>query len=245
MGFLYQLKGLGFVAPVYFFLHYVQSPLENYHAADNRLVQVGPAKTIIPTVALTYLLPTVAMMIAPGLSHRQWINGLFWQPFPIYAALVQRMLSKTVKDTTFVDRVENVEADMPYLRYAYGFSAIIAASANIYVRLANPTSLLSVFFQGVSSPSAAIPLVKAIARTLRYDQIATFSAGAFWIMLHFRDLKKAKKTRAGWARIVGSFAGATLVAGPGAAMAAMWAWREEILMKTSRPLSRQLQEASN
>jgi hypothetical protein len=50
-------------------------------------------------------------------------------------------------------------------------------------------------------------------------------------MLSFSDLRKAGKLRARWGRIVGSFVGATLVAGPGTAMAIMWAWREEALAK--------------
>ncbi|KAL3425892.1 FAD binding domain-containing protein [Phlyctema vagabunda] len=237
MGFLYQVKGLGFIAPIYFFLHYIQSPQENYHAADMRMTQMGPVKTIIPTVMLSYVIPSIAMMTASSLSTRQWINGLIWQPFPIYASLLQRLLSKTVQDTTDQDRIHRPEADMPYLRYAYGFSTAAAAIANIYVRLTSPLSLRDVFFKNLSSPTSPLSVVDLITRYLRYDQIATFSAGAIWTMLHFRDLKKADKLKVGWARIVGVFAGTTLVAGPGAAMAVMWAWREEVLARSSRPLA--------
>ncbi|RDW89703.1 FAD protein [Coleophoma cylindrospora] len=236
-GVLSQLKGLGFVTPVYFFLHYVQSPLEKYHASDMRMTQVGPAKTIIPTITLSYIVPTVAMLAAKGLSTRQWINGIFWQPFPIYGALIHRLLSATVKDTTKHDRVHNPEADVPYLRYAYGFAAATSALANLYVRVTSPTSLINVFFKDISNPTALIPAVRATARALRYDQIATFSAGALWTMLHFKDLKQKKKLNAGWGRIIGVFAGTTLVAGPGAAMAVMWAWREECLVRSCRPIA--------
>lgn len=136
-GIIYQLKGIGYVAPLYFFLHYVQSPLENYHAADNRLTQIGPVKTIIPTIAISYILPSVAMVLAPGLAARQWINGLFWQPFPIYASILQRLLGRFVKDTTDVDRIYNPEADMPYLRRTYIFAGAVAACAGLYVRFAS------------------------------------------------------------------------------------------------------------
>jgi hypothetical protein len=70
-----------------------------------------------------------------------------------------------------------------------------------------------------------LPLIEGTVKTLRYDQIAACSAGLLWILLSFRDLK-AKKATTGWARIVGLFAGMTLVAGPGAAMGLMWGWRE-------------------
>ncbi|KFZ09191.1 hypothetical protein V501_05682 [Pseudogymnoascus sp. VKM F-4519 (FW-2642)] len=234
-GILYQLKGIGYVAPIYFFLHYVQSPLENYHAADNRLTQMGPVKTIIPTILLSYVLPTIGMFAATTLFTRQWINGIFWQPFPIYASILQRVLSRFVKDTTDEDRIKNPEADMPHLRRIYRFAGIAAACAFLYVRLRSPVPATEVFFSGIRNPSAAVSVMQSLAKTFRYDQICASSAGAIWTMLSFRDLKRAEKLSAGWGRIVGTFAGLTAVVGPGAAMTAMWAWREETLANRKVP----------
>lgn len=229
MGIIYQLKGIGFVAPIYFFLHYVQSPLENYAAADNRMTQIGPVKTIIPTIILSYILPSIAMFTWPGLANRQWINGLLWQPFPIYAALIQRILASTVKDTTQEDRKFKPEADMPHLRRTYAFAGGAAALTYLFVRLTSSVSITEAIFSGIRNPSASGNFVKDITKVLRYDQIACFSAGAIWTMLSFGDLKRKNKIQASWAKIVGIFAGTTLIAGPGAAMAAMWSWREECL----------------
>lgn len=231
MGILYQAKGLGFIAPIWYFLHYVQSPLENYSAADNRMTTISSAKTIIPTITLSYILPSIAMFIAPQLSTRQWINGLIWQPFPIYASLLHRLLSKTVKDTTYMDRINNPEADMPHLRRAYGFATLAAATAYLYVRISSPVSLFNIFFKGLSNPSKALPLIEGAAKAIRYDQLAAFGAGALWVLLSFRDLKVKKRVRTSWLGVVGVFAGTTVVAGPGAAMGVMWAWREEMLAK--------------
>jgi hypothetical protein len=230
-GVLYQLRGIGLVAPIYYFLHYIQSPLENYYAPDNRLTQVGPVKTIIPTIIITYILPSIAMFAAPSLATRQWINGVFWQAFPLYAALLQHVFKLFVKDTTQVDRIENPQADMPYLRRIYAFAGVAAALCNLFVRVKSPVLLTDVFFKGIRSPSAPASLALSLAKFLRYDQIAAFSAGAIWTALSFHDLKKAGKLNSGWAKIGGFFAGTTLVAGPGAAMATMWAWREEALAK--------------
>jgi hypothetical protein len=192
---------------------------------------MGPVKTIIPTIVLTYILPSIAMFTAPRLTTRQWVNGVFWQPFPVYAAILQRVFGLFVKDTTKEDRSDNPLADMPYLRRTYIFAGVAAALANLYVRFRSPVSLTDVFFQGVRNPIAAVPLALGVAKFLRYDQIASFGAGAIWTALSFHDLKKARKVTAGWGKIVGVFTGTTIVAGPGAAMAAMWAWREEALTK--------------
>ncbi|TVY84856.1 hypothetical protein LSUE1_G001301 [Lachnellula suecica] len=229
LGLLFQVKGLGFIAPIWFFFHYVQSPLENYQAADERLTQVGPAKTLIPTIVLSYLLPTIAMTSVSGLENRQWINGLFWQLFPLSAAIYQRVFGLLVKDTTEVDRIANPEADLPYLRRAYRFAGITAAALNIYARYSSPASLMAVFFQGISTPSAVSNILEGAAKFLRYDQIATFGAGTIWTMLSFWDLKKTGKVQAGWLKVLGIYGATTFVAGPGAAMMALWAWREEVL----------------
>ena len=229
LGLLFQIKGLGFIAPIWFFLHYVQSPLENYHAADNRLTQIGAVKTIIPTIMLSFILPTIAMCYVPGLENRQWINGLFWQAFPLYAAVYQRVLGLFVKDTTEADRISNPEADMPYLRRAYGFAAVTAAAFNLYARFNPPVPVKDIFFAGISSPSTVPNIMEGTAKFLRYDQIATFGAGAIWTMLSFWDLKSAGKVRLEWQKIFIMFGALTSIFGPGATMVTMWAWREEAL----------------
>ncbi|KAH6715559.1 hypothetical protein BKA61DRAFT_632219 [Leptodontidium sp. MPI-SDFR-AT-0119] len=117
------------------------------------------------------------------------------------------------------------------LRLAYGFTAATAATAYFYVALKLPVSLTEVFFKGLSNPSEALPLITGAAKIFRYDQITAFTAGAVWVLLSFKDLKKAKKIQTRWPGIVGTFAGTTILAGPGAGMAVMWAWREECLAK--------------
>jgi hypothetical protein len=197
---------------------------------------MGPVKTIIPTILLSYIIPSIAMFTASGLATRQWINGLFWQPFPIYAAVMQRVLGRFVKDTTDTDRIDDPAADMPYLRRIYGFSGIAAACAYLYVRFSSPVSLMDVFSQGIGNPSAVVPVMQSLSKSFRYDQIAALSAGTVWILLSFNDLKRARKLSAGWGKVLGVFAATTIFAGPGAAMAAMWAWREELLAKKMWPL---------
>lgn len=178
---------------------------------------------------VSYVLPSIAMTAVPDLETRQWINGLFWQAFPLYAAVYQRVFGLFVRDTTEEVRTSDPQADMPYLRQAYGFAAIAAAIPNLMIRFTSPFPLKDVFFQDISDPSFVPNLMEGAAKFLRYDQIATFTAGSIWILLSFSDLKKAGKLQAGWLTIIGGFGATTLVAGPGAALVGMWAWREESL----------------
>jgi hypothetical protein len=52
LGCLSQFKGICFVAPLYSFIHYIQTPQEIYHAADNRMVPISHAKAVIPAIVL-------------------------------------------------------------------------------------------------------------------------------------------------------------------------------------------------
>ncbi|KFZ24305.1 hypothetical protein V502_01200 [Pseudogymnoascus sp. VKM F-4520 (FW-2644)] len=239
-GTLCQIRGIGFIAPIYYFLHHVLSPLENYHAADNRLVQIGDIKTIIPTIIISYIIPSIAMFTAPTLASRQWINGVFWQPFPIYAAILRRVLGRFVKDTTMVDRINNTEADMPYLRRIYAFAGVLAAAAHIYTGFKSPVPLTEVFVQDNTDPESEVPLIETIAKIIRCNRISAFCTGAIWILLSFHDLKKAGKLTTGWCNIAALYTTICVVGGPGAATAVMWAWREEVLAKKKVVIQKKL-----
>ena len=50
-------------------------------------------------------------------------------------------------------------------------------------------------------------------------------------MLQFRDLKAVNRLEVGWTKIVLAFVIVTMLCGPGTAIIAAWAYREEILAK--------------
>jgi hypothetical protein len=226
LGIVSQFTGLEYVAPLYYFLHYVQTPLEKYHALDNRLVPTHYAKTLIPGVMVSYLLPTIAIFHMPlSVDTGRWIS-VTCLLYPIWTALVHHIFASFVMDTTNHDRIHNPRADMVYLRRAYAFGAI--ASGVVY-RCPWMTSLLStpdISSHGILSPD---PQATVVAAWVRYNHLITFAGGLMWQLLHFIDLKKAQRLNVRLAYIVGVVAGTALLLGPGAAMAVAWSWREEQL----------------
>lgn len=130
------------------------------------------------------------------------------------------------------DRINNTEADMPYLRRIYAFAGVSAAAAHIYMRFKSPFMVTDIsLINSITDNESEVPLIEGIAEILRCNRISAFGAGAIWILLGFRDLKKAGKLTASWWTILAIFVATAFVGGPGAAMAVMWAWREEILAK--------------
>ena len=189
----------------------------------------------LPMVELAYIAPTIAMFIVPGLVNRQWINGVFFQPFPLYAALVQRLLGRFAKpieaeEESVKDKGENEDADLPSLiKLAYRLSGAASAGVYLYLWLFSPVPMSRIFFSNLRNPEAEHTMLYGAAKVLRYDQICSFGAGAVWTLLHFWDLKREGLMKVGWGRIVGVFAGTMVVCGPGAGMAVMWGWRESVL----------------
>lgn len=220
------------MAPIYFFIQYVErSPVTS--SKDGRrgiMVSKKELKTILPTIGLAYILPSMAMFAVPGLVNRQWINGVFFQPFPLYVYAIQRTLLSL--PSTSENEEEEKSATETDLRLIYGISAAASASVYLYLWITSPISMADIFFSETSNPTAPMTMLKGAAKVLRYDQLCSFGAGAVWTLLHFWDLKRDGYMRnAGWGKILGVFGAMNVVGGPGAAMAGMWAWRESVLKK--------------
>lgn len=61
-----QLYGIGCIGPLYYFLHYVQSPLSQFIASDMRLINVAYARTALTALCMAYMAPTIVMYFAPS-----------------------------------------------------------------------------------------------------------------------------------------------------------------------------------
>jgi hypothetical protein len=222
--------GIAYVAPLYFFIQYVEGPPVTSSEERRRRMMVSKKeiKNILPTIGLAYILPSVAMFAVPGLVNRQWINGVFFQPFPLYAYTIQRTLLAIHSSSKNEEEEESAtETD---LRLIYGLSAAASASVYLYLWIESPSSMADILFSDLSNPTAPITMLKGAAKVLRYDQLCSFGAGAVWTLLHFWDLKREGLMRsAGWGKILGVFGAMNVVGGPGAAMAGMWAWKESVL----------------
>ena len=125
---------------------------------------------------------------------------------------------------------------MPYLRAVYGLTAGAAFLTYCYVRIMSPISFLTIVSDGIRHPATSNGFIKDVTKFLRYDHLCAFGAGAIWTVLSFRDLKKEGKFMGSWSSILGVFTGTTILGGPGAAMATVWAWREQCLPPKRMPV---------
>ncbi|KAJ9608714.1 hypothetical protein H2200_006485 [Cladophialophora chaetospira] len=235
-GAAFQMFGIGVIGPIWFFLHYVQSPIADYAAKDWRLVNVAAAKTVMPALFFVFTIPTVAMYYLPSLDQRLAVNA-FWQAFPLWTVLLHYILRKAaVKDTTQHDRIHNVEADMPYTRQAVWLFASISALVFNLARFTTGASLATMFFPDwallkstASSADGALDIVSGMRIFLQVDEIVCFSAAFLWLAYLIADLKRDHMASVSSAMVVVVAAIGTFLVGPGAVVVLGWWWRENIL----------------
>lgn len=204
-----QNTTMPYALPVYFFLHYVQCSLDRYATPDNRHVPSHHARTIGPAVALGYLIPATSIMVN---STTQIFDGVWWQIYPFFIILVQRAFALFAHNTVAIDKIQNPTTDMKHLRRAYIVGGAVAGAVYICSvwTWCTPRLLLDT-----------------------HRHLITLCSGFFWELLHFRDLKRGSRLKAGYLKVVAVLSCTTLLFGPGAAMAVGWAWREEMLANKS------------
>jgi hypothetical protein len=235
-GLAFQLFGIGSIGPLYYFLHYVQSPLSKFVSADQRMHTIHYAKTALPAMILAYLVPTYMMFYAStGESRLNW--NAVWQPFPLLVAITHYILANfTVTDTTEADRLgDSPTTDLKHIRVAMGFMIVFTAGVFNYIRFTTPYSLATLFFPPTWSLSelqslmANMDMVSGMNFIIKVDHLSCFASSFIWLALLFWDLKSEEMVKSSWLKIVSYAIAGTFVAGPGPVVAAGWWVREEIL----------------
>lgn len=76
--FFAQRKCLGMVAPVYYFIHWVLTPIDSFKSTDMRLTQMHYTRAILPSLLMVYYLPLIQSYLLLETSQRQtWLQ--LWQ----------------------------------------------------------------------------------------------------------------------------------------------------------------------
>ncbi|KAF4416113.1 FAD/NAD(P)-binding domain-containing protein [Fusarium austroafricanum] len=222
-----QVRGIGVLSPLYYILHYVSSPIENFKATDMRLTRMNYTVCILPAMILGYYIPVYAMVFWPTLLGRQsWL--FVWQMFPIWIAITTLILSNFFSDTMMHDRINAPKRDLPVIRFTIG--SLIGLSACVWIWTWS-TALhggTAIFLPSIS-PGATSDLTAFIREFLKIDEIFLFTATFIWMGCLFWDMKHAGMLRASWFKIVIYAASTVIMFGPGAAAGLGWLWREDII----------------
>jgi hypothetical protein len=226
-----QLRGVGVLSPIYYFLYYCFTPIEKFKASDMRLGRRNYAVVLLPAMVLTYYIPLFAMLEWPNLPGRQsWL--FVWQMFPIWVSLASWFLSGFIFDTTSSDRF-SPNRDLAIIRYTIGSLAGLSSGVWLWtlVNAATYDNVLG-FFVPQSLPIHTNNYVDFAREFLKIDQISLFGNTFLWLAYLFWDMKHAGMVRTSWFSLTIYLLSSLLVLGPGATAGLGWLWRENVLATT-------------
>lgn len=239
---VYQIFGFGVIAPFYYLISLFTIGNTIYTRPTGRVIPSSVAKALLPSVFLAYLVPAFMLSIQYGYHAAQQNTIAFWQPFPVYVAVLTWFLSRIIESFTPTKRDPISElvgtGDLDHLMYGYMSCAAIAAIAHLftlmYGYLTDPVALWLAFFDVPSLRDRTAGGLDFLG-VLRWHMILCFAAVMVWLLYSIFELRRlgyvTTKTAvyAASAALVGQ-----ILVGPGATYAGMWAWREKLIAELSK-----------
>ncbi|KPM42081.1 hypothetical protein AK830_g4464 [Neonectria ditissima] len=251
-GVAYQILGIGRIAPLYnlatLFTHVTHRA---FGTAAGRPVAKEVADSLIPSLTLGYILPTVAMF-GPFQNKHTWQGFVaLWQPFPIIVGLLTSgisPLSKRLASRKDVTAKQTKQREKPQknatptsLRLIYAVGATASALAHFWsmyrIWKSPELSFSQVFgrFGGLLSASHASDPQSDILLFFQRDMflnIASVFVQNIYRIFHLRALGYVTTKEAGIASAATVLAQGII--GPAATQIGLCGWREEVFSRVNR-----------
>ncbi|KAI4724917.1 FAD/NAD(P)-binding domain-containing protein [Aureobasidium sp. EXF-10728] len=222
-----QMKGAGMVAPLYYFVHWVLTPIDSFRSTDMRLTNMKYTRAILPSLLTVYYLPLLQSHLLPEASQRQtWLA--IWQLFPITHSLAQFAISKFWKDTVGQDKIHAPKRDVATIRCTVGIPALISAMVWVYTAYAATTPLRQIFLPQ-HLPASVTDSQAFTSDLVQWNFVLFVAATYLWLLYFAWDARAAGMISHSWITILGALAAATFSLGPGGAVGLGFLYREFVI----------------
>lgn len=232
--FVYQNIGGAVIIPLWFILLSKTSG-ENSYFSSGRAVSLPYARVLLPATIVLYLVPSIALYV-PGWNLTTLQNLLaFWQPTPVLVNAPLWFASLFVSSRPAAASNAR-DADLPHLKLLY----IVTFATSVAVHWFTIYGISTSSDPAVSLSAVFLPNPATWKSTLDFGLLWIFQCD--WIvcattttlacLVAVYDVQRLIHGAATSVQLIqGAIAIAllTLVGGPGAAISAIWAWREEKL----------------
>ena len=249
---MYQVIGTAVICPLWYLGYAFLSSKDDY-LRSGRQVSLVAAKTMFVCTVLGYGLPTILIYLPwkDLVQHQNWLA--FWQPSPIYPNILIWYLTITqnAPDADIIEsdvpadvnspRTETQQAkneDVKYLKRLYIAAGLIGIATHVSVLYIGITStdprvsVASIFLPDKSKWK--IDAAQGIHWIFQWDFWFCFLPSLLWCLLCVADVWRVGNERLTAAKYLMAGGYITLIsvlAGPGAAMAAVWYWREDKMVQ--------------
>ncbi|KAM0351752.1 hypothetical protein ACHAPU_002264 [Fusarium lateritium] len=253
-GAIYQLKGIGLIAPLYHMISVCEQGLTgSVGTVGGHSIAKSSVKAIIPGIGLGFVIPT-ALMLWPfkNAETRQKLIAL-WQPFPLHVSLIVAGVSRYLRQRDTADqgtesKIEDLkkrkEATRSTLGLVYKVGSAGAALVHFWslYRISRGADLsLSNVFGGLASlvsksygPSIEDGSIAFFQRDMFLNALSVV-AHSIYRTLDLRRLGYITTKEA----VLASLASLAMqpVFGPAATHIGFLGWREEMFARMSRRIS--------
>ena len=228
--FVYQNVGGACIVTIWWLvLHRVSGPKSYFQSG--RTVPLRYARVILPGILLLYVVPTVALFV-PGQSLNTMQNLIaFWQFAPIFANIPLWIAFLSGSSTAVT--AKNKNADVRSLKILYAFVFAVCVVAHWYtIRGISLSDNPDVTYARVFIPSTYTwkkGIDWGLLFIFQWDWIIIGSMCIIPSWVAVCDVQRMRNGEATLENIFESFLvviAVTVMGGPGAALAAVWFWRE-------------------
>ncbi|CAE7009140.1 hypothetical protein P3342_002968 [Pyrenophora teres f. teres] len=227
--FLYQNLGGAILIPIWWLLLHRMSGPKSYFGSG-RAVPLKYARLILPGTIIFYVLPTIVMLLPHEKLSTHESTIAFWQFSPILVNIPLWFASLFSSSSTYQ---KNKNADILHLRILYVFLFILSVAVHWYTIVGISTSENP----DVTGARIFVPSTYTWKKSMDWGLLFIFQGDwlvvgmtyliASWVALS--DVQRLKKGAASVENVLEGFIAVMTIAiggGPGAALAAVWFWRE-------------------
>ncbi|RAK84420.1 hypothetical protein BO79DRAFT_158342, partial [Aspergillus costaricaensis CBS 115574] len=228
------LGGTHVVAPLYFLIYAIQSPVSKFDTPDRRSTQISYMKILIPCLISCYYIP--GFWITYGNPSVRSNSAFMFILLPAFFRLLHVQVSSLIRGTTVKELIETPNVDMPYIRITYYTCALLSGAMSLLSRGWVSRSLLGCLFPISQHMSLTVSTIH-----VDHEEMAGFVCGLIWVTFEYIDLSSSGMMNMPWLSFILAGTLISLILGPAAALMLGWGLREEYLAKhAARRLERPL-----
>ncbi|RYP02256.1 hypothetical protein DL764_005863 [Monosporascus ibericus] len=250
---LFQIGGIGFIGQLYFLFSIFTTRTIEYFLCQGMGFPLSTARATLPAVVIGFIVPTVLMFLPTEDLHARQGAIAMWQAAPVAVSLLTSFFSLGIG---LIQRKFEVDASartgrlrvVVNLQNTYKLTGAIAAAVHVAVMVCSimtkNLSLASIFLPKGSSFAPSKTLGDGIFIFFQNDFLFVAFGSLLWGAVTMWDLHRLGLSNMSPFTAVCAIVVASVAVGPGAAMAAVWYWREDAMSGAMWKTSQQMMKVS-